>query len=49
MDPHPARVIVETRAWFNENLESRNVYVRGIIVLIVTLVTRISLAGRKLR
>lgn len=35
----PARVIVETRAWFNENLESRNFYVPGVIVLIVTLVT----------
>lgn len=35
----PPRVIVETRAWFNENLESRNFYVPGVIVLIVTLVT----------
>jgi ABC-2 type transport system permease protein len=35
----PARVAVETRAWFNENLESRNFYVPGVIVLIVTLVT----------
>ncbi|HMS84715.1 MAG TPA: ABC transporter permease [Nitrospira sp.] len=35
----PARVTVETRAWFNENLESRNFYVPGVIVLIVTLVT----------
>jgi len=35
----PARVKVETRAWFNENLESRNFYVPGVIVLIVTLVT----------
>lgn len=34
-----ARVAVETRAWFNENLESRNFYVPGVIVLIVTLVT----------
>jgi ABC-2 type transport system permease protein len=35
----PARVAMETRAWFNENLESRNFYVPGVIVLIVTLVT----------
>ncbi|WP_447976951.1 ABC transporter permease [Candidatus Nitrospira bockiana] len=35
----PARVVLETRAWFNENLESRNFYVPGVIVLIVTLVT----------
>ena len=35
----PARVKLETRAWFNENLESRNFYVPGVIVLIVTLVT----------
>ncbi|MDP3089863.1 MAG: ABC transporter permease [Nitrospira sp.] len=35
----PARVALETRAWFNENLESRNFYVPGVIVLIVTLVT----------
>jgi ABC-2 type transport system permease protein len=30
---------METRAWFNENLVSRNFYVPGVIVLIVTLVT----------
>ena len=35
----PPRVLVETRAWFNENLESRNFYLPGVIVLIVTLVT----------
>jgi ABC-2 type transport system permease protein len=35
----PPRVVLETRAWFNENLESRNFYVPGVIVLIVTLVT----------
>lgn len=28
-----------TRAWFNENLESRNYYVPGVICLIVTLAT----------
>lgn len=32
----PPRVVPETRAWFNENLESRNFYVPGAIVLIVT-------------
>ena len=30
---------VETRAWFNENLESRNFYVPGVIAIIVMLVT----------
>lgn len=37
--PPPPPVLMETRAWFNENLESRNFYVPGVIVLIVTLVT----------
>jgi len=36
-DPRPLRL--ETRAWFNENLESRPFYVPGVIVLMVTLVT----------
>lgn len=35
----PGRVELETRAWFNENLESRNFYVPGVIAMIVTLVT----------
>ena len=35
----PGGVTLETRAWFNENLESRNFYVPGVIVIIVTLVT----------
>lgn len=35
----PPRVELHTRAWFNENLESRNFYVPGVIVLLVTLVT----------
>jgi ABC-2 type transport system permease protein len=35
----PGRVELVTRAWFNENLESRNYYVPGVIALIVTLVT----------
>lgn len=30
---------LETRAWFNENLESRNFYVPGVIALIVMLIT----------
>jgi drug efflux transport system permease protein len=35
----PGRVQVETRAWFNENLESRNFYVPGVIAIIVMLIT----------
>lgn len=30
---------VETRAWFNENLESRNFYVPGVIAILVMLIT----------
>jgi ABC-2 type transport system permease protein len=38
--PSPVdRVDLRTRAWFNENLESRNFYVPGVIALIVMLVT----------
>lgn len=36
--PLPA-LNLETRAWFNENLESRNFYVPGVIAVIVTLIT----------
>jgi ABC-2 type transport system permease protein len=32
-------VDLESRAWFNENLESRNFYVPGVIALLVMLVT----------
>ncbi|MHC1768768.1 MAG: ABC transporter permease [Verrucomicrobiia bacterium] len=35
----PGQVELETRAWFNQNLESRNFYVPGVIALIVMLVT----------
>jgi ABC-2 type transport system permease protein len=35
----PARVDLASRAWFNENLESRNFYVPGVIALIVMLIT----------
>jgi ABC-2 type transport system permease protein len=35
----PARVDVQTRAWFNENLESRNFYAPGVIAIIVMLIT----------
>lgn len=35
----PVRVEVETRAWFNENLESRNFYVPGVIAILVMLIT----------
>lgn len=34
-----ASVTLETRAWFNENLESRNFYVPGVIAIIVMLIT----------
>lgn len=34
-----ARVEMQTRAWFNENLESRNFYVPGVIAIIVMLIT----------
>ncbi len=37
--PLPGEVVVESRAWFNENLESRNFYVPGVIALLVTLIT----------
>jgi ABC-2 type transport system permease protein len=35
----PAQIDLQARAWFNENLESRNFYVPGVIVIVVTLVT----------
>jgi len=35
----PATVNLQTRAWFNENLESRNFYVPGVIAIIVMLIT----------
>ncbi|CRX38864.1 ABC transporter permease [Estrella lausannensis] len=34
-----APIHLESRAWFNDNLESRNFYIPGIITTIVTLVT----------
>ncbi len=33
------QVNFQTRAWFNENLESRNFYVPGVIAFLVTLIT----------
>ncbi|MGD0899370.1 MAG: ABC transporter permease [Thermoguttaceae bacterium] len=33
----PARLDLRTRAWFNENLESRNYMVPGVIVIVVSL------------
>ena len=39
VEPAVPRVNLETRAWFNQNLESRNYYVPGVIAMIVTLVT----------
>ncbi len=35
----PVSVSLETRAWFNDNLESRNFYVPGVIALLVLLIT----------
>ncbi|RJR30574.1 MAG: ABC transporter permease [Desulfobacteraceae bacterium] len=35
----PGWVEMQTRAWFNENLESRNFYVPGVIAIIVMLIT----------
>jgi ABC-2 type transport system permease protein len=35
----PGQVDLQARTWFNENLESRNFFVPGVIALIVTLVT----------
>ena len=33
----PARIDLRTRAWFNENLDSRNYFVPGVIVIVVSL------------
>jgi ABC-2 type transport system permease protein len=35
----PGQVEVQSRAWFNENLESRNFFVPGVIATIVALIT----------
>lgn len=35
----PGQVALQSRAWFNENLESRNFYVPGVIAIIVMLIT----------
>ena len=35
----PLNIVLETRAWFNENLESRNFYVPGVIAMLVMLIT----------
>ena len=35
----PGRLDLQARAWFNENLESRNFYVPGVVVVVVTLVS----------
>lgn len=37
--PPPAGVTLETRTWFNANLESRNFYVPGVIAILVMLIT----------
>lgn len=35
----PAPVELQTRAWFNENLESRNFYLPGVIAILITIIT----------
>jgi ABC-2 type transport system permease protein len=35
----PPRIELHSRAWFNENLESRNYFIPGVIATIVTLIT----------
>jgi ABC-2 type transport system permease protein len=35
----PGQIDLRTRAWFNENLESRNYYVPGVVAIVVSLVT----------
>ncbi len=37
--PMPGRIVLRTRAWFNENLESRNYFVPAVIVVVVSVVT----------
>ena len=37
--PRPGGIVLVPRAWFNENLESRNYYVPGVIAMIVMLIT----------
>lgn len=37
--PYQGTVALHSRAWFNENLESRNFYVPGVIAIIVMLIT----------
>lgn len=37
----PGRVELQSRTWFNENLESRNFYVPGVIAIVVMLITLI--------
>jgi ABC-2 type transport system permease protein len=35
----PGRPDLRTRAWFNENLESRNFFVPGVLVIVLSLIT----------
>ncbi len=37
--PKAGRVELQSRAWFNENLESRNFYVPGVIAFLVMIIT----------
>jgi ABC-2 type transport system permease protein len=35
----PGKIDLQSRAWFNDNLESRNFFVPGVLVIVVTLMT----------
>jgi drug efflux transport system permease protein len=35
----PGQIVLQTRTWFNENLESRTYFVPGVIALMITLLT----------
>ena len=37
--PHPGSIDLESRAWFNDNLESRDFYVPGVMAILVLLNT----------
>ena len=37
--PPPGELTLSPRAWFNENLESRNYFVPGVIVVVVSIVS----------
>lgn len=39
--PKTSSIVLESRAWFNPNLESRNFYVPGVVAILITLMTLI--------